>query len=1048
MTMNEELKNSIRAFVQTLREMFMIDDAAELDFGIYRIMAQKKAEIEDFFGLNDESDKNALCQKIEGIMKEQLGASADVAEIKKMIENRIRIYREDGISMDEINRNPKIVELRQKLEDTGDPAVMLPRVLTALNDFFSRYYDKGDFISQRRYVNGGDATYLVPYNGEEVKLHWANADQYYIKTSEAFKNYRFKLRNGKEVEFTLKNFTPLAINNTKDLKDYARMFKLWDGRIREDDESPMNYSPIHLDEDGILRIDFTYELIKKKGRDPQGELNKSTFSALTPLILKDYSTDYLQLLSKPEGKNVEELMRHICRYTAKNKSDFFIHKNLGDFLRRELDYFLKNEVLQVSDLDYKNLRRSLAEAKTIKAVGEEIIQMLAGLEDFQKKLWLKKKFVVQSDYCITLDRVPESLYEEICSNDRQHEEWKKLFSIEEIKATPADMFNPAIKGYTGQLTVEFLKENPHLVLDTAFFPVEFKQRLLSSVENIDAECNGLLINSENFQALEFLREKQTESISGIFIDPPYNTGDDGFVYKDNYFDSSWLSMINDRLRLSTELMSNRASTMISIGDEESEYLASLIRQNYGKDNFFGTMIWEKKKKGSFLSGKIAKMKDYIHCYAKNINEFGGYVGEYNFDIETYPCINPDNAISTRIFKAGIKSKYKEADKILRTGSIISAGNMSLKLLSDLIIKDRILVKDVEVEGNWRYNQDSLNDYMSEGAIYITQDLYFRRIVSDGRLKIPKDLLLRLGDESTEDTDFRKYDVNNVNRFGWGTNEDANEELHQIIGEQYSVSYPKPSKLITLLLALNRITNGTFLDYFAGSGTTAHAVINLNREDQGKRKYILCEMGDYFDTVILPRIQKVIYSKDWKDGKPVSRIGSSHCFKYIRLEQYEDTLNNLYREPKDGEWYEEKIGPDTIGYVMDMQSQHNWMHTDWMADPFDVKMKITRGNETREQTIDVVETFNYLIGLNVEKMLWPADGMQVVMGTTRKGKRTMAIWRKTSQVTDEQVTTFLDSVDYKPFKQIYLNGETTLGTKLDGKLKQTETEFEYRMFSQK
>lgn len=208
------------------------------------------------------------------------------------------------------------------------------------------------------------------------------------------------------------------------------------------------------------------------------------------------------------------------------------------------------------------------------------------------------------------------------------------------------------------------------------------------------------------------------------------------------------------------------------------------------------------------------------------------------------------------------------------------------------------------------------------------------------------------------------------------------------------------------------------------------------------------MGDYFDTVIMPRTKKVIYSKDWKDGKPVSREGSSHCFKYIRLEQYEDTLNNLYREPKDGEWYEEKIGPDTIGYVMDMQSQHNWMHTDWMADPFDVKMKITRGNETREQTIDVVETFNYLIGLNVEKMLWPADGMQVVMGTTRKGKRTMAIWRKTSQVTDEQVTTFLDSVDYKPFKQIYLNGETTLGTKLDGKLKQTETEFEYRMFSQK
>ena len=206
------------------------------------------------------------------------------------------------------------------------------------------------------------------------------------------------------------------------------------------------------------------------------------------------------------------------------------------------------------------------------------------------------------------------------------------------------------------------------------------------------------------------------------------------------------------------------------------------------------------------------------------------------------------------------------------------------------------------------------------------------------------------------------------------------------------------------------------------------------------------MGEYFESVTKPRIQKVIYSKDWKDGKPVSRKGSSHCFKYIRLEQYEDTLNNLYRTPKQGAWYEEELGADTIGYVMDMQSQQNWMHTDWMANPFGVKMQIAHGNETTEQTIDVVETFNYLLGLNVEKTLWPAKGMQIVMGTTRRGKRTMIIWRNTAQVTDEEVKTVLCSVDCKPFKQIYINGETTLGTILDGKLRQTETEFEYRMFS--
>lgn len=251
--MNEQTQNTINAFVKTLREMFMIDDAAELDFGIYRIMAQKKAEIEAFFGLNDEPDENALCREIEALLAEQQGASVNVAEIKRQLNDRIRMYQEDGEKMEDINKKKTIVELRQKLEETGDPTVMLPRILTALNDFFSRYYDKGDFISQRRYMNGGDATYLVPYNGEEVKLHWANADQYYIKTSEAFKNYRFKLKNGKEVEFTLKNAVQLK-NNEKEQKDWARKFKLWDGVTGPGEEPASDFVPVQIEEDGVLHI--------------------------------------------------------------------------------------------------------------------------------------------------------------------------------------------------------------------------------------------------------------------------------------------------------------------------------------------------------------------------------------------------------------------------------------------------------------------------------------------------------------------------------------------------------------------------------------------------------------------------------------------------------------------------------------------------------------------------------------------------------------------------------------------------------------------------
>lgn len=574
--MNEQTKNTINAFVKTLREMFMIDDAAELDFGIYRIMAHKKAEIEAFFGLNDESEENALCRKIEALLAEQQDASVNVAEIRKQMQDRIRMYREDGETMEEINKKPTIIKFRQQLEENVDTTVMLPHILTALNDFFSRYYDKGDFISQRRYVNGGDATYLVPYNGEEVKLHWANADQYYIKTSEAFKNYRFKLKNGKEVEFTLKNAVQLK-NNEKEQKDWARKFKLWDGVTEPGEEPVPDFVPVQIEEDGVLHIYFTYELMKKRGNE-QKTLNNATYATLADIIQTKYKDDYLDLLAIMEGNDKEELRRHISRYTTKNSSDYFIHKNLGDFLRRELDFYLKNEIMHVSDLDYNNLRRTLAEAKTIKAVGEEIIQMLAGLEDFQKKLWLKKKFVVQSDYCITLDRVPESLYADICANEEQRKEWVRLFAIDEIER------DLTTEGYSEPLTERFLEENPHLVLDTAFFNNDFKHRLLESMADIDAQCDGLLVNSENFQALELLQEKYQEQVKCVYIDPPYNTGGDDFLYKDAYQESSWLSCINDRLDLSKRYFKEGGSIAVSIDIKELDKLIGLMDMQLGDEN--------------------------------------------------------------------------------------------------------------------------------------------------------------------------------------------------------------------------------------------------------------------------------------------------------------------------------------------------------------------------------------------------------------------------------------------------------------------------------
>ena len=1028
--MNESTINSIRTFVQTLRKMFMIDDAAELDFGIYRIMAQKKAEIESFFGLDDESDENALCRKIEALLAEQQGASVNVAEIKRQLNDRIRMYQEDGETMEQINKKKTIIELRQKLEETGDPTVMLPHILTALNDFFSRYYDKGDFISQRRYVNGSDATYLVPYNGEEVKLHWANADQYYIKTSEAFKNYRFKLKNGKEVEFTLKNAVQLK-NNEKEQKDWARRFKLWDGVSEPGEEPAPDFVPVQMEEDGVLHIYFTYELMKKKGNE-QNTLNKAIYATLADIILAKHKDDYLDLITNTAGKDTEELRRHINRYTTKNSSDYFIHKNLGDFLRRELDFYLKNEIMHVSDLDYNNLRRTLAEAKTIKAVGEEIIQMLAALEDFQKKLWLKKKFVVQSDYCITLDRVPKSLYADICANEEQRKEWVRLFAIDEIER------DLTTEGYSEPLTERFLEENPHLVLDTAFFNNDFKHRLLESMENIDAQCDGLLVNSENFQALELLQEKYQEQVKCVYIDPPYNTGGDDFLYKDAYQESSWLSCINDRLDLSKRYFKEGGSIAVSIDIKELDKLIGLMDMQLGDENRKANITI---RRASITGAKVinpglVNISENVVMYSNGQGKWQpqdayrekGYDDRYNRMIPninedmskwTFSTVLEEFAKSKGIAKSKLKitlgDTYK--DELLKfvidnAGAIFQSASLDLESIGNEAVE---LYKKSKNDPNTIYHghrEGDLNDYYLIGGKLL---LFY------------KDRLRRIGDKIVP--------VEKVSDI-W--DDVLPNDIHNEGGVVLKKG-KKPEKLIDRILDSTTKEGELVMDYFAGSATSGAVCLKSHR------KFINVEANEYFDSIPLRRIKNTLFGDKsgvtdthmWKGGGVV---------KYIRLEQYEDTLNNLYRTPKKGAWYEEKLGADTIGYVMDMQSQQNWMHTDWMANPFGVKMQIAHGNETTEQTIDVVETFNYLLGLNVEKTLWPAEGMQIVMGTTRRGKRTMIIWRNTAQVTDEEVKTVLCSVDCKPFKQIYINGETTLGTILDGKLKQTETEFEYRMFS--
>ncbi|MGM9716741.1 MAG: DNA methyltransferase [Prevotella sp.] len=971
--------NYYESFIKKLQEIFMMDHA-ELDFGIYRIMNQKRADINHFL-------------KFE-LLPQVKTALADAPE-------------------DSENE-----------------------VFSHLVTFFSRYYDNGDFISKRRYK---DNTYAIPYNGEEVKLHWANADQYYIKSSEYFRDYSFVLPTSRrKVHFVLKDASTEQ-NNNKTANNMERRFALYKPETEGEPFYEMNGDELNLF--------FTYELMPKGTK--QNDLMAEAFDCIKEIIPLEFSE--LLTVKSPTDKNANRtlLEKHLTDYTAKNSFDYFIHKNLGGFLRRELDFYIKNEVMLLDDLDVQHIESQLNIIKAIKLVGEKIIRMLAQLEDFQKKLWLKKKFVVQSDYCITLDRVPRKLYPEILANDRQREEWVRLFAIDEIKG---DLTTEA---YSVPLTMKFLEQNPFLVLDTAFFSKQFKHKLVASMENVDRDCNGLLIKSDNKHALEILRTKYDKLVSNIYIDPPYNTGSDGFVYKDNYLHSSWLAMIEDRLLSAKSLMKENAPISISINENELFNLKDIMDSMFEK-NYYTTLTVKVRHEDRILKGDkdFHEVYENVLFYAKSRkfkplkrHKDNTSIDEYKYTIET--------------------SSYDEVMEL--DGKNVEVFSPEHYRIKKEKTPSANYLKPISIRGSIREGNSSGRFYV--GYLETLSDSY-----SGYLFKVPN-----MGDD--------KYGY----RYFWVPSKESgrkNGDYYQgkpINGKDIiDIPYPnyidfetafndatdeggiayrngkKPLQFMNHILKLQKIEDdkeGIILDFFAGSASTGHSVIQYNKNDNGMRKYILIQVNEIFDTITKPRIEKVIYSPDWKDGKPVSRQGISQCFKYMRLEQYEDTLNNLkIKEQQTMAQFDEGSGfkeSYMLEYMLDVETRDSLLNLKMFENPFAMTLKTTKDNELVETEVDMVETFNYLIGLNVETEDWYRDeNICVVQGHThRDNLHTLVIWRNCKEIDNEQLNQFFERMDFRTrdseFDVIYVNGDNLLPNlrrdQDNWKVVLIEEEFTKRMF---
>jgi adenine-specific DNA-methyltransferase len=1015
--------------INTLKEVFMLDKA-ELDFGIYRIMNQKRKDIEQFLEVD-------LVPQVQKVLSESL--SVDKQALQKELDDAIKSAQALGADP---NTLPKVQDLKKRLGEAADMVGIENEVFSLLANFFKRYFDNGDFISMRRYKK---EVYAIPYEGEEVKLHWANADQYYIKTSEYFKVYRFKLANGKTVAFELIEASTEQ-NNNKTQGDKERRFAIYSDKVCE----------VVGDE---FKIYFTYEPADKKIK--QSDLLQEAFDAVKTQIPQDF-TDLLSLRPTEKDKHRTLLQKHLLDYTARNTFDYFIHKDLGGFLGRELDFYIKNEVLFIDDLntrDEQEFLKQLSKIKAIKKIGEKIITFLAQLENFQKKLWLKKKMVVECNYCITLDRVPKYLYPEILNNQAQIQEWIKLFAIDEIKAQEEGGLFPENRiGFSNPITLEFLNQNQFLVLDTAFFSETFKWKLIGSIEKFDEKCDSLLINSDNYQALNLLKQRYNQQANTIYIDPPYNTSASEIVYKNNYKHSSWLCMMHDRLVLGRDFLREDGINTVTIDDVEVKELHFLLESIYGRENIAGLIAIRINPSGRPTTDGLALSHEYAIMVKNSQSSKVVKIERSDEQKKRFNLKDKDGLYEQRNFRREGSNSNRADGKRQWYPIYVNPISLSLRvpemewnddtelwmMIEESTKEENVIwpINDDGIEKNWRWSWENVKKDYSQFYAKMqgeTIQVYYKyRPNEDG--VTPLTFWADSKYSATEHGTKPLKDLFPVNNF----------------------SYPKSIFAVedTLLISGLKQNKGLVLDYFSGSGTTGHAVINLNRIDQGERKFILVEMGEYFENITKPRIQKVIYSKDWSEGKPLSREGISHCFKYMRLESYEDTLNNLALKKTKTQELALEMNPTfkegyMLNYMLDVEAKESLLNLEWFVNPFNCYLNITKNNELQPTKVDLVETFNYLIGLVVESYAVPKDGYVVVTGKNLAGESILVVWRDCIQHNSTALNQFLEKSKYNPldseYDRIYVNGDNNVENLKTGderwKVVLIEEEFGKRMFEQ-
>lgn len=744
------------------------------------------------------------------------------------------------------------------------------RIFHHLYTFFSRYYDDGDFITRPR--RGRGAAYSVPYNGQDVHFWWATKGSHYVKSGERFGAYVW--HDGPRRIRIEVVAADIEKDNVKGAKRYylPESIEEAEGELRV----KLSFRPLDKDESRLFERkakagadeDEPDEGDAVEGRSAQDRILNAWFDGKGPRKAKI-----------PNGVDKALLRKHVNRYVAGQSSDFFVHPQLGDFLAGELDYYLKHEFLEIWDrADGEALARERGKFGVVRDIGRTLIAFLAAIEDVQAQLFEKRKFVLESHWLARASALPagkaaQAIIDEVCANAGQVNEWLSWLGQEPLKGRA--VANPAKRG------AELLVSYPHLCIHTRHFDAAFKHRLLALFEDIDGSTGGTLLHCDNYAALRTLESAYRRRVRCIYIDPPYNApGTSEIPYKNEFPHSSWATLMEGRLKASLPLMEADGVLVAAIDENEEVTLRQLLAVVRPSAEAHSIPVVHNPR------GVQGDNFSYCHELAVFSIERGAKV------IDRLPVPQEDWEYSN-LRNWGGESERKDGWEmfyplVIRKGRVVDAGEPLPRARSP---KARVESHGTDIylwpidtkgiERKWRYSRKSVK------ALFPVL-----RVVGDGS---------EIEVEMPRTTDAVKT--------VWKAPEfDAGVYGSKILKVDLGLDgfrFPKSLHLVKRCIqAVRDDSRGlTVLDYFGGSGTTAHAVIALNRDDGGQRKFVLVEQGEYFDSVLLPRVAKVIACPEWKDGAPKKgeemtgtdghwSTRSPALVQVLRLERYEDALDAL------------------------------------------------------------------------------------------------------------------------------------------------------------